>query len=486
MRENIENEINEVEESKPKKAPVKKQKPAKDEAMQDSTLNPRYQNKMPLVVYIISIVVAVVFGILLAVDNGARDLALSQGLYNWAHLPENESLLNFFTGWSALVGGQLVYLIAFGACLVIWILSFGNSKKAWENQRVRPILKYAGVIVLSALIALVVNFLFKGALARVPPNWAEGNPDFTIWCVAGTQPNPWTTSSFPSFAVSFAAVLLSVTYWFNTKKSFPLKIVFTALVLVYVIIMGLAVVATGEAFLSDAILSAVITYWITALVGKGILAVKEQELFDVYMRIRLPFNLAYYKIVQAKEALDYEAIPKYMKKAYEEYKLVYEAELARVEKENKKLNDEYEKAKAKAASSGGAEPEKPVEIVPNENIVRQYELFEEGSKLGVNDLEAIKGIVDKITDENYLITEIHAILEDNKAVAIDLLVNSIAGFKNVIEKAKLEIMDFSVLIRKSEIMIGYATRFLDELKELEETKGTIFDEYMMRNFLYVL
>ncbi len=462
-----------------------KPKLAKDDSACIDKSNPRYQNKMPLVMYLLSIVIAVAAGVYLALDNGANDLALSKAIYDWVRTPGNETFLMLFTGWVALIGGQLVYLITAAICVIIWILSFGNSKKSWENQRVRNVLKYAGVIVLSAVIAVGINVLLKGLFARVPPNWAEGNPNFTAWYVVGTQANPWLTGSFTSDLVTYASVLLGMTYWFNSKKAFPMKIIVSLLVLVYVVFMGLAVVALGRAFLSDAILAAVFTYWITALVGKGIIAVKEQELFDVYMRVRLPFNLAYNKIVDAKEALNYEAVPKYLAKAFAAYKPVYEAELARVEKENQKLTSEYEKAKSKAAAAGGSEPQKPEEIKPNATIVEQYTLLEQASKLNVNDLMAIKEIVAKLGDIEY-VDQVKAILQDNKAVALGLLSKSVEELKSVIEKAKLEVMDFTVLISKCELYISYATRFMEELKVLEHTKGSAFNEYMKRNFLYVL
>ncbi len=427
-----------------------KPKLAKEDGVCIDKSNPRYQNKAPLVMYLLSIVIAVGAGVYLALDNGANDLAISKAIYDWAHMPGNETFLMIFSGWVALIGGQLVYIITALICVIIWILSFGNSKKSWETQRVRSVLKYAGVIVLSALMAVGINVLLKGLFARVPPNWAEGNPDFTAWYVAGTQANPWLTGSFTSDLVTYASVLLGMTYWFNSKKAFPMKIIVSLLVLVYVVIMGLAVVATGQAFFSDAILAAVFTYWITALVGKGIIAVKEQELFDVYMRVRVPFNLAYNKIVYAKEALNYEAVPKYLAKSFAAYKSVYEAELARVEKENQRLNSEYEKAKAKAASGGGSEPQKPEEIKPDAKIVEQYNLLEQAAKLTVNAIPAIKEIVEKLGEIDYL-DQVKAILKDNKSVALDLLSKSIEELKAVIEKAKLEVMDFSALIAKCEL-----------------------------------
>ena len=462
-----------------------KPKLAKDDGVCIDKDNPRYQNKMPLVMYILSIVIAVGAGVYLALDNGTNDIALSKAIYDWARTPGNEAFLTLFNGWVALIGGQLFYLITATVCLVIWILSFGNSKKSWEQQRVRSILKYAGVIVLSALIAVALNFLLKGLFARVPPNWDAGNPDFTVWYVAGTQSNPWLQGSFTSDLITYATITLGMSYWFNSKKSFPIKITVSLLVVVYVVFMGLAVVAMGMAYISDAILGAVFTYWIVALVAKGILAVKEQELFDVYMRVRLPFNLAYKKIVQAKEVLNYEAVPQLLAEALAAYKVIYDGELSRVEKENARLISDYEKAKTKAASSGGAEPQKPEEIKPDSSIIEQYNLLEQAAKLTVSDLMTIREIMEKLGDIEY-INEIKAILKDNKAVALDLLNNAVEEFKVVIEKAKLEVMDFGTLIAKCELYISYVNRFIDELKVLEHTKGTAFNEYMMRNFLYVL
>ena len=81
--------------------------------------------------------------------------------------------------------------------------------------------------------------------------------------------------------------------------------------------MGFALVALQMNYLSDVIFAGVLQFWFAAIVGKKILTVQDQELFDIYTRVHFPARSAYQKILKAKSVLDYQDVDYLLKQTKE-------------------------------------------------------------------------------------------------------------------------------------------------------------------------
>ena len=232
----------------------------------------------------------------------------------------------------------------------------------------------------------------------------------------------------------------------------------------------------SQAWLSDVVFAGVLQFWFAAIVGKRVLAVREQELYDVYDRVHLPVEQAYRKILKAKSVLNYHEVPVLLNKS-------------------KDLLMEIKSSGEKQKEKGKEVPHLPATVELLDSVEECLQKVDDRSTV-VNILSSMSTKVDSLmsvekpikTFNNILknFNETKEILDDNKAVALNLLGDSIELYNAGIEAAKIEPGDFQYVIDKAEVWIGYVSRFKAELEKLSATAGNQFSDYMKANFMYII
>jgi hypothetical protein len=437
---------------------------------------------LPLVLYILSLVFVGAFGVLLALNNGAKDLEWTIAIHDWV---VGSPLATVLIAWPNLIGGSMAFVVTFVICLVIVVLPKNKTKK---------VVKYAGIFVMSALIGLIINRVLMGLSTRVGPT--DVNQIIVIFTMSpvvnpaaptavspwynflnGGNANSWMTGSFTSFTMTFAGIIIAFPYCFNSAKTKALKVVTAVLALVYMVFMGLGLIATYQNWLSDVIFAGVLQYWIVAMVARKVLSVREQELMDIYDRVHLPVEKGYKQILQAKSILDYSEVAVLLEKV-------------------KKVAIKEEAAAKKTKEKGK-------EVAYLDQLTKMIALIDSAiskmpaDKIDVPDLlKEINGIIDAISGIEKSPKTIPSlkeyidlcmeILADNKVAAMKALEKGEEYYHAAIEAAKIEPGDFGYIIEKSELWLKYIARFKEGLAELKQTSGTEFQIYMKENFLYII
>jgi hypothetical protein len=439
------------------------------------------KNKLPLILYIISLVFLGVMAVLLALNDGLYDWNWTIAIHEWVVA---SPLAIVILGWPKLIGGAMAFVVTFLIAFIIVILPRKNTIK---------IVKYAGIFVVSGLIGLIINRILMGLSTRLGP--AEINQVVVLFTLGGSQSldganfsvwyaflssgntNSWMTGSFTSFTMTFAGIIIGFPYCFNGDKGKVLKIVTGILAFVYMVFMGLGLIATYQNWLSDVIFAGVIQYWIVAATARKILSVREQELMDVYDRVHLPMETGYRRILKAKSILELTEVPYLLEKT----KKVVAAE----------------DVNAKKAQEKG----KP--LAYGEKLPKIIELLEKAiakmpaDKIDVPDLlKEISGELDAVmaTEKppksfgklNENISLCNRILADNKAVALEALDEAVEYYNKSKQAAEVEIGDFKHVIERADVWLKYIERFKAGLTELKQTVGTEFQAYMKDNFIYII
>ena len=410
--------------------------------------------KGPLIMYLLSLAVAVTFGVLLALNNGQNDLdwtlTLSQSL-------NNSGLAGFLAIMGSWTGGLLV---AIGTAGILVLLGLIKKQDA---------MKYGSLALVVALIGLAINqiiTLIGGGLSLSQIDEASFQAYYTF-----------SRGTFTSFKMTIAGVFFVFPYCFNSQKLKTLKIISGTLAFVYVVFVGLALIASEENWISDVLFAGVLQYWFATIIAKRVLFVREQELYDIYDRVHLPIENGYRKVLKAKATL-----------SYQELDFLYN-----------KINNKLSKALVEAQDK----KEKGKEISYLSLLSECTEIIQSAqSKLELNRKETLpmlRTLLDKVTEgENAekapaefsmakeLIEDGIEILEDNKAVALKRLDQALDLYEHAIEAAENEPGDFGYVIKKAKTWIGYVERFKEGLEPLPQTSGNDFEDYMKLNFLYII
>lgn len=450
----------EADSEKPKKE--KKTAAAKAEDVSDSPFAGLDKpSKFPLILYIFSLVL-VGLGVFLGINNGKLDAQLSTALISWGNDPANAGLLNILTALPKIIGGLLAPLVVIVIGLVFVII---------RNPKV---MKYGGMIVVLSLLGVGVNYLLMGIFGRATPTI---NSTANSWFIPQALFGGWTTGSFPSLSTALAGVLFAFPYCFNGKKGLPLKIVTAIIATLFVVFMGIALVVTSQNWLSDVLFAGIIQFWFAAIVGRRVLSIRDQELFDVYCRVNLPLEQAYKKILKSKSVLEESEVDFLLNKA-KQVLLEEQEEIKKLKEKAKPVEHEQYVIAILELIEKSLNKIKTEKIEVQENVKQIFEKFAP--------IEALAKPPKKLIAIKSLFEEVQKIAEDNKTFALTLLDQSIELYNKAIEAAEKEPGDFSSVIKKAKVWIGYVNRFKEGLTKLPRTSGTDFETYMKQNYMYII
>ncbi|MHA1733153.1 MAG: phosphatase PAP2 family protein [Promethearchaeota archaeon] len=260
---------------------------------------------VPLGAALVGVSLLVVAGltVLCLLNGGAYDRAISEYFQYLGR--QNENLLELSEFLDSDLG-QLPSYATIGVALIIVILYFIPSTK----QKVQPYVKYAGLVVLVALLGpIAINRLLKGLMSRPRPGVvASGEMSFEP--LFGNNPDSpmgswsWSSGSFTSGHTAQAAVLFTIPFCFNRKKTKPLMVLTAILSSAYVVMMGMARMVTGAHWFSDVLYGGYIVLLLTYVTYKWILFIPEQEQWDQDNLILKPYDRAYLNVLRARDILE--------------------------------------------------------------------------------------------------------------------------------------------------------------------------------------
>jgi len=217
-----------------------------------------------------SLIIAVVGGVVLGINNGELDLHWTGQIRLWAQAPQQDALLAFLHWFSLPYGGQLASILLIGANFGVWVFYLRQARSAVGLATERHLRrKKSEMILLAALLIALIIPVLKGAVARERPRFHKDNVGYTPWydVVSRNRENPMNRGSFPSGHTLQAALLFALIFaggrgGGSRRQSVRTKLLLTAMSLFYVALMGLSRIALDKHWLADVFFAALIGFWI--------------------------------------------------------------------------------------------------------------------------------------------------------------------------------------------------------------------------------